>query len=181
MRTNMGLLAMALVVAGATGASAHFFPAKATSLKAQLVQSYQQCTSPGTMTSSGKPACLSSLETDPTCVFESNGSGTLSASIHGTSIVVKGSVRGISASCEGKTLHAAFKVRTTTDDCPMEHCTVVDQEIDAGSCIVTLGRCSLSATVATGYPAGAGSEMSILTCEVDDGMLTAFNCGIMVK
>jgi hypothetical protein len=78
-------------------------------------------------------------------------------------------------------LTPAFTVRTTTDDCPNEHCTVVDYEVTGGSCTVRQGKCAVSSSIATGYPAGAGSEMTVVTCGVKEGESTAFTCGIMVK
>jgi hypothetical protein len=46
---------------------------------------------------------------------------------------------------------------------------------------VTNGRCTIKDTLATGFPSGAGSEMTILTCGVKNGTLQTFSCGIMVK
>ena len=88
---------------------------------------------------------------------------------------------GLDTGCEGKTLTAALGVRTTSDTCPTDHCTSVDREITAGSCVVRRGRCTIDALVDPGYPAGAGSEMTILACGLKNGPLLTFSCGIMVK
>ncbi len=180
MRMTIAVAAfLSLGIAGV--AAAHSFPAHARSLKADLVQNYPACETPDTQTSTGRPACLSSVEVDPACLFGGKGAGTLDAVITKTNITVRGRLSGLDPLCNGRTLAAAFTVRTTTDDCPMEHCTVVDQELSAGSCTVSGGKCKLHGTIATGYPAGAGSEMTILTCGVKDGDATAFTCGIMVE
>ncbi len=171
---------MVVLVVAAT-AGAHSFPATAKSLRASLVQSYPPCTVPDTATSGGRPACLAPDESDTGCLFGAKGSGTLQAVIGKTNINVKGALKGLDPLCNGKTLTAAFTVRTTTDDCPMEHCTVVDEELTAGQCTVAGGACKLKGTIATGFPPGAGSEMTIVTCGVKDGAAVAFTCGIMVK
>jgi len=178
-RTPM-LIAVTLMVAAAP-ASAHFFPKSAGSAKASLVQSYVPCTSPDTTDGKGLGACTGQLETDPTCVFGSKGTGTLQASIKGTDIKVKAVLKGLDAACEGQVLTPSFIVRTTSDTCPTDHCTAVDTEVTGGTCTVTGGKCSAASIIPSGYPAGAGSEMSILACSVKHGSAVAFNCGIMVK
>jgi hypothetical protein len=171
---------IALLVAGTC--HAHSFPGKANVLKANLVQGYPPCTAPNTMTSAGRPACLASNELDSACLFGASSSvGVLTATIHKTSIKVSVKLRGLDPGCEGKTLTPALTVRTTTDDCPDEHCTVVDYDLTGGSCAVKNGKCSLSASIPGGYPAGAGSEMTVVACGIKDGDKTAFTCGIMVK
>ena len=178
-RTPM-LLAAALVVAAAP-ARAHFFPKTAASAKASLVQAYVPCTSPDTTDAKGLGACTSQLESDPSCVFGSKGTGSLQANIKGTDIKIKAVLKGLDAGCEGQVLTPSFTVRTTSDTCPTDHCTAEDTEITGGTCTVTGGKCSVAAIVPSGYPAGAGSEMSILACSVKHGSAVAFNCGIMVK
>ena len=179
MRLHMLLILIPLT--SVATAHAHSFPANAPLLKANLVQGYPPCTVPNTQTSGGKDACLSTDELDPTCLFGSKGFGLLTATIKKSNINVKVKLRGLDPGCEGKTLAPAFTVRTTTDDCPNEHCTVVDYEVTGGSCTVRNGKCSVASSIATGYPAGAGSEMTIVTCGVKDGTQAAFTCGIMVK
>jgi len=174
------LLALATLLASVP-AGAHSFPAKAKTIVSSLVQAYPPCTTADTQTNGGTPACLDTTEVDPACLFGGKGAGTLQATISKTNVVVKGALTGLDPLCNGKTLTAAFTVRTTTDDCPMEHCTLVDQELTAGSCTVAGGKCKLRGTIASGFPAGAGSEMTILTCGVKDGSARAFTCGIMVK
>jgi hypothetical protein len=165
----------------ATPCGAHSFPATAPLLKVNLVQGYPACSAPNTMTSTGRPACLSTDELDPGCLFGSKGFGVLTARIEKSNIDVSLRLRGLDPLCEGRHLGAAFTVRTTTDDCPNEHCTVVDYEVTGGSCTVKKGKCALKTAIPTGYPAGAGSEMTLVTCGVKDGDKTAFTCGIMVK
>jgi hypothetical protein len=181
MRTRSVVLSIVIGVATVATARAHSFPAKAPLLKANLVQAYPACAEPNATTSGGKPACLETEEVDTACLFGSKGVGVLAATIRKSSIRVKLSLRGLDPGCEGKVLTPTFGVRTTTDDCPNEHCTVVDEELTGGNCTVSKGKCAVSASIATGYPAGAGSEMTILTCGVKDADLTAFTCGIMVK
>jgi hypothetical protein len=181
MRNYLRCVSILALLAAAASSHAHSFPGKAPLLKTNLVQAYPACTTPDAVTSGGRPACLETEEVDPSCLFGSKGFGLLTATISKTNIHAKVTLRGLDVGCEGKTLTPAFTVRTTTDDCPNEHCTVVDYEVTAGSCTVKKGKCVVGASIATGYPAGAGSEMTIVTCGVKDGDATAFTCGIMVK
>ena len=170
-----------LCLAAAATCDAHSFPATAKSMTASLVQAYPQCIAPDTMTNAGRPACLATAEVDPGCVFGSRGIGTLKATIAKTSVKLTATLKGLDVQCENKTLMPALTVRTTTDDCPQEHCTVADYDLTGGLCIVRHGKCSVSTSIPTLYPAGAGSEMTVLTCGVKEGDRTAFTCGIMVK
>ena len=163
---HLGLLAGLMIAGTCYG---HSFPAKAVSLKSSLVQGYPQCTTPDTMTTGGRPACLATDELDPGCVFGSKGTGSLTAKISKTSIKLSTKLKGIDPLCEGTTLTPSLTVRTTTDDCANDHCTVMDYEVSSGSCVVKNGKCSVSGAVATGYPAGAGSEMTVVTCGVKVG------------
>jgi hypothetical protein len=114
-------------------------------------------------------------------VFSAKGLGSFVATIKGkTSIHLKARLTGLDSGCEGKTLTAALGVRTTSDSCPNDHCTSVDEEITAGSCTVRGGKCKLDADVAPGYPSGAGAEMTVLGCGVKNGALPTFTCGIMI-
>ncbi len=175
------IVAAALVITNTT-ARAHFFPKKAPSLKAFLVQNYPPCTAPGATSSTGEPACEGPAEVDPSCVFSAKGLGTFSATVKSrTKIAIAARLSGLDTGCEGKTLTAALGVRTTSDTCPQDHCTSVDKEIDAGSCVVNRGRCTVSVVVDSGFPAGAGSEMTVLGCGMKDGALQTFSCGIMIK
>jgi hypothetical protein len=179
------ILALLLALAPVP-ARAHFFPKKAPTLKAFLVQNYPPCTAPGATTSNGEQACEGPAEVDPSCVFSAKGLGTFSASVKGmTHITVTARLSGLDTGCEGKTLAAALGVRTTSDTCPTDHCTSVDREITFGSCVVHRGRCAINATIDPGFPSGAGSEMTILTCGVQDGVQDGapltFSCGIMIK
>jgi hypothetical protein len=176
----IGLSVIAFWVIAGT-CHAHSFPAKAPALKANLVQAYPPCTTPNAMTLGGRPACLATAEEDPDCLFGSKGFGTLNATISGTSVKVAAKLKGLDPLCENRTLSAAFTVRTTTDDCTEDHCTVADYQITGGFCTVKKGKCALSASIPTGYTPGAGSEMTIVTCAVNEGERTAFTCGIMVK
>ena len=163
-------------------ASAHFFPKKAPSLKTFLVQNYPPCTAPAATSSTGDPACEGVGEVDPSCVFSAKGLGTFSAVVKSrTKIAVTAHLSGLDSGCEGKTLAASLQVRTTSDTCPNDHCTTIDKEITAGSCVVSRGRCSIGAVMDSGFPAGAGSEMTILACGVKNGSLQTFTCGIMIK
>ena len=181
MRPSVSSASILVAILAATPCGAHSFPATAPLLKANLVQGYPPCSAPNTMTSAGRPACLSTAELDPGCLFGSKGFGLLTAKIQKSSIDVSLTLRGLDPSCEGRILGPAFTVRTTTDDCPNEHCTVVDYEVTGGSCLVKKGKCALRTAIPTGYPAGAGSEMTLVSCGVKDGDKTAFTCGIMVK
>jgi hypothetical protein len=175
------IVAAAISFAASVTCHAHSFPGMAPLLKVNLVQGYPACTAPNTATSGGRPACLSTEELDTSCLFGSKGFGLLTAQISKTSIRVKMGLRGLDIGCEEKTLTPAFTVRTTTDDCPNEHCTVVDYELTGGTCTVRKGKCALSTSIPTDYPAGAGSEMTVVTCGVKEGEKIAFTCGIMVK
>ena len=182
MKTVMSYLsALACLVACAATADAHSFPAKAPTLKADLVQAYPPCTAPDATTTSGRAACLGTEEVDPDCLFGSKGFGTLAATIKGTNVVVASKLKGLDPLCEGRTLTAALTVRTTTDDCASDHCTEVDYQLIGGSCTVKKGKCAMRTSIASGYTPGAGSEMTILGCGVNEGERSAFTCGIMVK
>ena len=175
-------LTAAAVLLAATTAPAHVFPKKAKQIKSDLVQHYEACTAPDTATvSANVPACGETEAANPDCTFSSDGTGQFQAKISKTGgYDVKSKVQKLDANCEGKTLTAAFDVRTTTDDCPNEHCTVIDQELTVGSCVVTKGKCQIKASLPSGYPSGAGSESTILGCGINDGALRTFSCGIMV-
>jgi len=181
MRMRFGGFLAAAVFGLAGAAWGHAFPATAKSIKSALVQNYPACISPDTQTTANQQACLGASEVDPSCLFGSKGNGSLSATISKQSIKLHGALHGLDPLCEGKTLTGALTVRTTTDSCATDHCTVVDQEITGGTCTVKKGSCVFNATVATGFDAGAGSEMTILTCGVKNGSLQTFACGIMVK
>jgi len=174
---HLGLLASLAI---ATTCFGHSFPAKAPSMKASLVQGYPPCTEPNTMTTNGRPACLATTELDPACVFGAKGTGTLTATISKTSVKLSVKLKGLDPLCSA-TLTPTLTVRTTTDDCPDDHCTVADYDLTGGSCVVKNGKCSVTTSIPTGYPAGAGSEMTVVNCGVRSGAQTAFTCGIMVK
>ncbi len=174
-------LAAAAVLLAATTTPAHVFPKKAKQIKSDLVQKYDACTAPDTATvSGGVPACGETDPANPECTFSSDGTGSFQAKVKDQSYDVKAKVQKLDANCEGKTLTAAFDIRTTTDDCPAEHCTVIDQELIVGSCVVTNGKCQIKTSLPSGYPSGAGSESTILGCGINDGALRTFSCGIMV-
>jgi hypothetical protein len=175
---HFGLLAGLMIAGTCYG---HSFPAKAVSLKSSLVQGYPPCTTPNVMTTGGRPACLATDELDPGCVFGSKGVGSLAATISKTSVKLSAKLKGIDPLCEGTTLTPSLTVRTTTDDCADDHCTVMDYELTGASCVVKKGKCSAAASIPTGYPAGAGSEMTVVDCGVKSGDKTVFSCGIMVK
>lgn len=177
-RMTIGVMAM---LASVTLAGAHSFPAKAPSLKASLVQNYPACTAPGATTSTNEPACVGAAELDPSCTFGSKGVGTLAVNVKKTNLAVTARLSGLSPNCEGKTLTAALGVRTTSDSCPDDHCTSIDRELTAGTCTVRNGKCTITASVAPGYEAGSGAEMTVLTCGVKNGSLLTFTCGVMVK
>jgi len=169
-----------LAVAGT--ARAHVFPNTAKSLKSSLVQNYAKCSAPDTTTSDGTPACGGEPDPiDTVCTFgNTRSNGSLEASIQRTGIKLKATLRSLAPSCEGETLSVVLGVRTTTDDCAGGHCVVTDRELSGGTCTVSGGRCIVSTIVPSPYPAGAGSEMTVLTCGVRHGALDAFACGIMV-
>jgi hypothetical protein len=179
-RLSVGFGIVAALLVGGTS-HAHSFPGRAPTLKADLVQGYPPCTAPDTTTHSGRAACLAPPELDPACLFGSKGFGTLTATISKLNVNLKADLKGLDPLCEGRTLTAALTVRTTTDDCPDEHCTVTDYQLTTGSCTVKKGKCHVSASIPSGYLAGEGSEMTIVTCGMKDGDATAFTCGIMVK
>lgn len=182
MQNRVAALVVMVVTGAAASAGAHSFPATAKSFKASLVQNYPPCTAPDATTAGGKQACLGPAEVDPSCLFGSKGIGTLSATITKQSIKLHGSLRGLDPGCNGKVLNGALTVRITSDDCATDHCTVVDQELTGGNCTVSSkGACAFTATIASGYPAGAGSEMTIVDCGIKNGPLQTFTCGIMVK
>ena len=181
MDMRFGAFVAAAVIGVAGTAWGHAFPAKAKSIKSALVQNYPACTSPDTQTTANQQACLGAEEVDPSCLFGSKGNGTLSATISKQSIKLSGALHGLDPLCEGKTLAPTLTVRTTTDSCATDHCTVVDQEITGGTCTVKKGSCTFNTTIASGFDAGAGSEMTILACGVKNGSLQTFACGIMVK
>jgi hypothetical protein len=180
MRALIGMSTFVCLAAAVT-CDAHSFPATAKSMTASLVQAYPQCTTPDTATSAGRPACLDTSEEDPGCLFGSRGIGTLKATITKTNVKLTATLKGLDISCESKTLMPALTVRTTTDDCPQEHCTVADYDLTGGLCVVRHGKCSITTSIPTLYPTGAGSEMTVLACGVKEGDRTAFTCGIMVK
>jgi hypothetical protein len=180
MRTTPLHLGLLAGVAIATTCFAHSFPAKAPSMTASLVQGYPECTAPNTMTSGGRPACLATEELDPACLFSAKGTGTLKATIAKASVKLSVKLKGLDPLCSGS-LTPTLTVRTTTDDCPDEHCTVADYDLSGGSCVVKNGKCSVTTSIPTGYPAGAGSEMTVVKCGVQASGKTAFTCGVMVK
>lgn len=169
---------LSLILAPLAGAHTH--PAKAKTLESSLVQTYAECTAPNATTTSGRPACEASAEVDPGCLFSHDGVGLLTAVVKGTGIKVRATLRDLEPTCNGATLQVLFRVRTTTH-CPNEHCTTVDEDlISTASCTVTDGKCTIKDTIPTGFPAGDGSAMQILSCGVRRGELQAFSCGVLV-
>ncbi|HXJ35972.1 MAG TPA: hypothetical protein VMS22_18220 [Candidatus Eisenbacteria bacterium] len=180
-RITPALAIAAAIAFNSVPADAHEFPTKAKQLKSSLVQNYAPCLAPDTATNGGTPACGGEPDpVDTQCTFASKSQGSLTVAISKTDLKVKASLKGLSPACDGETLTIALGVRTTTDDCPGGHCTVIDQEVTGGTCTVAGGKCSISTAIPSGYSAGAGSEMTILTCGVRHGALDAFACGVMV-
>lgn len=176
------LIGLAATTLLAGSARAHEFPGKAKLLKASLVQNYAACTSPDTATiGGGKPACGGEPDPiDTLCTFPGAGDGALTAKIKPTGVQVLAKLKGLAPACDGQTLTVVFGIRTTTDDCPGGHCVVTDDTLSGGTCTVAGGRCTISTTIATSFPAGAGSEMTFLTCGVNRGLLQSFSCGLLV-
>jgi hypothetical protein len=172
---------LALAVWGGARGEAHEVPAKATTLRADLIQDYGPCTSPDTSTLDGAPACLGPDPSDTLCTFGSKGAGNLTLKITKTDIAAKAVVRGIAPLCDGQTLTATFTRRTTGDTCAADHCTLRDEEVRAGSCVVRKGTCRIRTRIGSGYAAGTGSAMKILGCGMKRGTLDTFGCGIMVR
>lgn len=179
--TTLALITLVASAFSARPAAAHEFPAKAKQIKSALVQNYDACVAPDAATiGGGLPACEELDPIDTLCTFPGAGDGSLSAKISGTGIAVKAKLKGLSPACDGQSLSVAFDVRVTTDDCPGGHCVVTDQTVTGGSCTVAGGRCTISSTIPTAYPAGAGSEFTILSCGVNRGLLASFSCGILI-
>lgn len=166
------------VLASAPVVRAHVTPDKAKFVKATLTQGYPACVAADTVTTSGIPACAEQPEIDPACVF-AGGSGKLLLTISKSDIKATAVLKGLA--CEGETLQAYFDIRTTSDDCPTAggHCTAQDQEIVAGSCVVTDGKCTIKVTVPSGYTPGAGAAHQVMGCGVARGSLKTFSCGML--
>jgi hypothetical protein len=174
-------LALAILVGAlATAAEAHDYPATAKKLNAFLVQNYPECAAPDTTTLGGAQACLEASPVDTLCTFPGAGSGKVSIGVSGESLKAKVKIQGLAPTCDGQTLSLKLGVRTTTDDCAGGHCTAVDEALSIGTCTVTAGKCSFSAVVASGYPAGAGSGLQILSCSVGRAGFDSFACGLLI-
>ena len=178
MKTTMMMLL--LLVVPARGALAHSEPAKAKTLKVQLVQAHVPCTAPNTMTSTGLPACAPEVQSYASCQFGTKGAGKLTAVVRGTSIAVRSSLRGLDA-CDGQTLTAVMSLRATSDDCPFTACTYEITDLPLGSCVVQNGKCAIRNTVGTGIFVGDNATGLELTgCGLKNGATRTFTCGLLV-
>lgn len=161
---------------------AHVFPKRATRFAASLVQTYAACTAPDTVTGGSEPACGGEPDPiDTVCGFGGgNADGSLVMQAGKQGVRVKAKLRGLAATCNGETLGVALGVRTTLDDCPDGHCIAIDRTLKTGICTVSNGRCTISSTIRPGYPVGAASEMTVVTCGISHGEVQSFSCGMMI-
>jgi hypothetical protein len=173
-----------LAIAGvglAAPALAHNEPAKATNLKARLVQAHAPCTAPNAMTSTGFPACGPEVQSDPACQFGEKGSGKMSIAVKGAGFVVTAGLKGLDSVCNGLTLTAVVSLRATTDDCPETACTADIVDLPLGTCTVSRGRCSLSGGASRGvFVGGTETGIELLGCGLKNGGARTFSCGILV-
>lgn len=167
---------------GVVPLGAHVFPKRAKRFTASLVQTYAVCTAPDTVTGGSIPACGGEPDPiDTVCGFGGgNADGTLAMQAGKQGIRVKAKLRGLAPTCDGEILGVSLGVRTTLDDCPDGHCVAIDQTLKTGRCTVSNGRCAISSTIRPGYPAGADSEMTVITCGISHGDVASFSCGMMI-
>jgi hypothetical protein len=169
---------LVLLIASAGGA--HDFPKKAKKLNAELVQNYAACVTPSTTTYAGADACLLSTPVDSVCTFPGSGSGKVTISVQKLTLKTTAKIQGLAPTCEGQTLSVRLGVRTTTDNCPGGHCTVVDQAWTVGSCTVAEGKCAITGSVDTGNPAGAHTAIQVTSCSVGRVGFDSFVCGLLI-
>lgn len=191
-RTIIMLSGIALLGSSVSGWAFHPEPTVAKKFVTPLVTSYSACAVPDTQYVGLWDACLIG-STAPTCRFGTDGSGKVIAKVtlgtaHDIKLVAK--LNNLT-NCEGRKLQGAVKVRVTLDGCETTNapCTLVDQELPAGECVVDQGKCTVSVSVNEGLlnflPTGKRTGIQILGCRIidvtpGDPVEEAFSCGLLV-
>lgn len=192
-RTIIMLGGIALLGSSVSGWAFHPEPTVAKKFVTALVTSHAECIPPGdTVYNNLWPACLIGTAA-PTCRFGADGSGKVIAKVtlgtaHDIKLVAK--LNNLT-NCEGRKLQGAVKVRVTLDGCETTNapCTLIDQELPAGECVVDQGKCSVSESINEGLlnflPTGKRTGIQILGCRMidvtpGDPVEEAFSCGLLV-
>jgi hypothetical protein len=189
-RTITVLSGMALFGSSVMAWALHPEPMVAKKFTTSLMTAYAQCTAPDDMYAGVWPACLQPAA--PACHFGADGVGKVTAKVvlgstHDIKLVAK--LRGLT-NCDGRTLEGAVNVRVTLDGCgPSEDpCTLTDQVIPVGTCVVDQGSCNVSASINQSLldflPTGKRTAIEILGCHVNDVTgdppVRTFSCGLLV-
>lgn len=186
-RIVFGLMGVAL---SATLASAIVPPAKAKSIKGELVTAYDPCFINPQSETTNPPVVLAACpatEQDSTCQFGSKGAGKYGAGVSKTDVKLSASLGGL-VGCDGSTLTAVSDAVVTTTDCTVSGtCTAIIDDFPVGSCVVALGKCSIKTTVETFLNLGTqvfkdGQTVTLelgATC-VKRGAITSFCGGIRI-
>jgi hypothetical protein len=128
----------------------------------------------------------------PACRFGVDGSGKIIAKVTlGATHDIKLVAKLNNLACEGRTLGGAVTVRVTLDGCGLTDapCTLTDQEIPVGSCVVAEGKCNVSESInevlLNFLPTGKRTGIQILGCRIydvtpGDPAVEVFSCGLLV-
>src|SRR5437899_6090484 len=137
----------------------HIEPAKAKKAQFELVNSFIECSSPNTTTSTGQSACTPvQSEGFGACGLLATGFGKLSLKAIGSAaqgtqdFQLSAIATGLSDQCPQLCMKLSF--RATTDDCPQGSCTIVDVENQPTSacCMVKNGKCKINTTLSAALP-----------------------------
>ncbi len=178
-----------------TALATHVEPAKAKKAQFELVNSFIECTSPNTTTSTGQVACTPVQSEGIGCGFLANGSGKLSIKATGSGsqgtqdFKLSAVASGLNSQCLQLCIKLSF--RATTDDCPEGSCTIVDVDNQPTSacCTVTGGKCKVNTTLSAALPnfftPGKNTGIEIHGCGLKDSAGFAFpseiTCGVLLK
>ena len=174
--------------------ASHIEPERAKKYIVEMVTTHEPCLAPNDYTASLPiPACSPVVPSDSLCGFEEDsGSGNFVGKVVWPGdIKLKGTVKGLSAACEGQTFAAVVAVRITTEDCiEGDSCTTGDFEMPIGTCKVTGGRCSILSSVNTLLPGALGpgnnEGFEVLGCGLvritgPDAPVQTLSCGLLIK
>jgi len=152
---------------GMAAAGTMVLPAKAKKMAFAMVNGLPQCTAPDTQTITPVlfQACSYPGPQDGLCQLTDAGSGRLVMSQTGSQknqnqdIKVKVQLKGMNASCEGKTLVPVLSFRLSTAVCAESPTCIIPDLVNVklsdgsvGGCLVNGGKCTFGLTLNTAAP-----------------------------
>jgi len=168
-------------------------PVKASDLKGQLVNAYDDCLTPSTSTNPPVPlpACTATLS-DTQCSFTNKGKGAFATKVKKGDIEVKAKLSGLNGACAGQTLTFTSDAVVTTSDCVAAgDCTTTPiVGFPVGTCLVaasgTVSKCSAKTTVegflglGEVFKAGERYSIEISGVNVVNGANRAHTMGLII-